>query len=96
MFFVETPSLLLCLVTRHIGQQVAHQGLFGMETPQVVLGPLDHELQADQGVPDGLLQGLQDPCCSLIYTSSLPLVTQVTSHRQHAPFTDELEMLRPQ
>ena len=32
MFFVETPSLLLCLLTRHIGEQVTHEGLFGMET----------------------------------------------------------------
>src|SRR6266568_3136479 len=36
VFFVEMPSLLLCLLTRHIGEEVAHQGLFGMEMTQIV------------------------------------------------------------
>ena len=58
VFFVETPSLLLCLFTRHIGEQVAHQGLFGMETPQIVLRTLYHQVQAHQGVSESLLQGL--------------------------------------
>src|SRR5947209_281994 len=92
VFFVETPSLLLCLFTRHVWEQVTHKRLFGMETPQIVLRTLDHQLQANQGVPKRLLQGLQKLCRSLIDTASLPLVTQVTGNREHTLFTDELQM----
>jgi hypothetical protein len=44
-----------------------------MEPPQIVLRPLDHQAQTYRWVPEGLLQGLQNRCRSLIQTALLPL-----------------------
>ena len=58
VFFVEIQSLLLPFFTRQIGEEVAHQGLFGFVPAQIVLRTLDHQLQTYQWVPECLLQGL--------------------------------------
>ena len=58
VFIVELQSLLLCLLSCQVGEQVAHQGLFGIESAQIVLCTLDHQLQTCQWVTECLLQGL--------------------------------------
>ncbi|MFL5664578.1 MAG: hypothetical protein ACJ8BW_25010 [Ktedonobacteraceae bacterium] len=54
MFFVEIQALLLCLLTRQIGEDVAHQGLFGFIPAKVILGTLAHQSQTSRWVPECL------------------------------------------
>ena len=58
VFIVEIQSVLLCLLTRQVWKEVAHQGLFGFVPAQIVLCTLDHQVQTYQWVPECLLQGL--------------------------------------
>jgi hypothetical protein len=58
VFIVEIQSLLLCLFSCQVGEEVAHQGLFGFVPAQIVLCTLDHQVQTYQWVTQCLLQGL--------------------------------------
>jgi len=94
--FVEMQSLLLCLLSCQVGEEVAHQGLFGFETAQIVLCTLGHQVQTYQWVTKCLLQGLQKLCRLLIHTLPLTLVSQVTGNCQYTLITNQLEVLSPE
>ena len=51
LFFIALQSLLLGLLKRQVGEEVAHQGFPGFETAQIVLGTRNHELQTRHWVP---------------------------------------------
>ena len=78
MSFAEMQPMVLCLLSRQIGEEVAYQGLFCFVAAQVVLRAVDHHLQPYQWVIHRRYQLLYEHHRPLVRALPLALASQVT------------------
>jgi hypothetical protein len=81
------------LLSRQIGQEVAHQWLPGFVAAQIVLRALDHEGQTGQRVPKHLLQVVVELVCLCLIFLPVSVMAQIPCYAKEVLLAEQPKML---